>query len=204
MLVAYLLLVLEPGREYSCPSRITSSKGELGTGCWWWYTPLIPALGRQRQAGSLWVQGQPDLQELVTGQLVLLHRETLSQTKIKQTKQNKTKTRTGSPSTSSCQMPMVPSIVKVINALPLPRLLSWCLTWACTGLGFAVISCCSSIYASALSCQEMSFLAVIHHLISITWGSLLPSGLFWQRSPRFGRVWNTNAPFRSKHSSVSC
>jgi hypothetical protein len=33
----------------------------------WWCTPLIPALGRQRQA-DLWVRGQPGL-----------HRETLSQ-----------------------------------------------------------------------------------------------------------------------------
>jgi hypothetical protein len=25
---------------------------------WWWYMPLIPALGKQRQA-DFWVQGQP-------------------------------------------------------------------------------------------------------------------------------------------------
>jgi hypothetical protein len=27
----------------------------------WWRTPLIPALGRQRQA-DFWIRGQPDLQ----------------------------------------------------------------------------------------------------------------------------------------------
>jgi hypothetical protein len=27
----------------------------------WWHTPLIPALGRQRQV-DFWVQGQPGLQ----------------------------------------------------------------------------------------------------------------------------------------------
>jgi hypothetical protein len=30
--------------------------------CWvWWRTPLIPALGKQRQA-DFWVRGQPGLQ----------------------------------------------------------------------------------------------------------------------------------------------
>ena len=28
---------------------------------WWWHTPLIPALGRQRQV-DFWVRGQPGLQ----------------------------------------------------------------------------------------------------------------------------------------------
>jgi hypothetical protein len=33
----------------------------MRTGRVWWYTPLIPELGRQRQA-DFWIQGQPGLQ----------------------------------------------------------------------------------------------------------------------------------------------
>lgn len=36
------------------------SKSNLRVGQVWWYVALIPALGRQREAG-LWVQGQTDL-----------------------------------------------------------------------------------------------------------------------------------------------
>jgi hypothetical protein len=58
----------------------------------WWCSPIIPALGRQRQT-DFWVQGQPGLQcEFQDSQG---YRETLSQkqnkTKQNKTKQNKTK-----------------------------------------------------------------------------------------------------------------
>jgi hypothetical protein len=52
-----------------------SDKRHSSTGRWC-RIPLIPALGRQRQA-DFWVQGQPGLQKWVPGQPGL-HRETLS------------------------------------------------------------------------------------------------------------------------------
>jgi hypothetical protein len=47
---------------------------------WWWRVPLIPALGRQRQA-DFWVQGQPGLQSEFQDSLATARtdRETLSQ-----------------------------------------------------------------------------------------------------------------------------
>jgi hypothetical protein len=49
--------------------------------------PLIPALGRQRQA-DFWVQGQPGLQKWVPGQ-PRLHRETLSRKNQKKRKKKR-------------------------------------------------------------------------------------------------------------------
>jgi hypothetical protein len=67
------------------------SKQQL-TGDWsrmWWRTPLIPALGRQRQV-DFWVRGQPGLQsEFQDSQG---YRETLSQGKQKTKKQTNSKT----------------------------------------------------------------------------------------------------------------
>jgi hypothetical protein len=49
----------------------------------WWCTPLVPALGRQRQV-DFWVRGQPGLQSEFQDSRGL-HRETLSRkTKTKQ------------------------------------------------------------------------------------------------------------------------
>ena len=76
----------------------------------WWHTPLIPALGRQRQ---IWVRGQPGLQsEFQDSQSY--SRETLSQ-KTKQTNKKQKKRRRSSyifiefptgfvePSTTCCE-----------------------------------------------------------------------------------------------------
>jgi hypothetical protein len=55
------------------PSTLNQESSTAGEDCWkatfkggqqcwaWWHTPLIPALGRQRQE-DFWVQGQPGLQ----------------------------------------------------------------------------------------------------------------------------------------------
>jgi hypothetical protein len=55
----------------------------------WWRTPLIPALGRQRQA-DFWVRGQPGLQSELQDKPGL-YRETLSQKTKKQKKKKKRK-----------------------------------------------------------------------------------------------------------------
>jgi hypothetical protein len=55
----------------------------------WWRTPLIPALGRQRQE-DFWVWGQPDLQSEFQDSQGYTEKPCLEkQNKIKQTKQNK-------------------------------------------------------------------------------------------------------------------
>ena len=56
----------------------------------WWHTPLIPALGKQRQV-DFWVQGQPGLQSEFQDSQGYIEKPCLEKTKTK-TKQNKTKT----------------------------------------------------------------------------------------------------------------
>jgi hypothetical protein len=49
---------------YVCPFLVVLSPGLIKKLSWagrWWRTPVIPALGRQRQA-DFWVRGQPSLQ----------------------------------------------------------------------------------------------------------------------------------------------
>jgi hypothetical protein len=52
--------------------------------------PLIPALGRQRQA-DFWVQGQPGLQSEFQDSQGYTEKPCLNKTKQNKTKQNKTK-----------------------------------------------------------------------------------------------------------------
>jgi hypothetical protein len=62
----------------------------------WWLTPLIPALGRQRQA-DLWVRGQPDLQSEFQDSQDFTEKPCLgkkNKTKNKKQKQNKTNKKT--------------------------------------------------------------------------------------------------------------
>jgi hypothetical protein len=59
----------------------------------WWRTPLIPALGRQRQV-DFWVRGQPGLQSEFQDSQGYTEKPCLKKTKQNKTKQNKTKPQT--------------------------------------------------------------------------------------------------------------
>jgi hypothetical protein len=54
----------------------------------WWRTPLIPALGRQRQA-DFWVQGQPGLQSEFQDSQSYTEKPCLEKPKYKKTKKHK-------------------------------------------------------------------------------------------------------------------
>jgi hypothetical protein len=56
----------------------------------WWRTPLIPALGRQRQA-DFWVRGQPGLQSEFQDSQDYTEKPCLEKPKTKQTNKQKKK-----------------------------------------------------------------------------------------------------------------
>jgi hypothetical protein len=56
----------------------------------WWCTPLIPALGRQRQT-DFWVQGQPGLQSEFQDSQGYTEKPCLKKKKKKKTNKNKKK-----------------------------------------------------------------------------------------------------------------
>jgi hypothetical protein len=56
----------------------------------WWRTPLIPALGRQRQT-DFWVQGQPGLQSEFKDSQGYTEKPCLEKTKTKQQQQQQKK-----------------------------------------------------------------------------------------------------------------
>ena len=70
----------------------------------WWHTPLIPELGRQRQA-NFWVRGQPGLQIEFQDSQGYTEKPSLKKNKPKQ---NKTRTRDFVPI-----FPFWPTVIKV-------------------------------------------------------------------------------------------
>jgi hypothetical protein len=66
---------------------------KICTGSWaWWLTPLIPALGRQRQA-DFWVRGQPGLQSEFQDSQGYTEKPCLEKTKQKTNKQTNKKSK---------------------------------------------------------------------------------------------------------------
>jgi hypothetical protein len=80
----------------NCLLRVLARAGQ------WWCTPLIPALGRQRQVDFL-VRGQPDLQSEFQDSQGYTEKPCLEKPKPNQTKPNQTKPNQTKPNQKPCQ-----------------------------------------------------------------------------------------------------
>ena len=76
-LTSILYIRLEDAKKVLHLGKIVFINIKLNTAHCWWWTPLIPTLGRQRRV-DLWVQGQPDLQRKFTEKPCLGNKNTCS------------------------------------------------------------------------------------------------------------------------------
>jgi hypothetical protein len=89
LFVISVVISKEPISNLETPKIIQFFKTDFYAGQWW-RTPLIPALGRQRQA-NFWVWGQPGLQSEFQGSQGYTEKPCLEKNKNKQTNKQKTK-----------------------------------------------------------------------------------------------------------------